>query len=342
MALVILFWLQWRLTLLTFVLLPVLGILVTQFSNRLRKWGKLMQTRIGDITSRLQETLLGIREVQAFCAEKREFDAFDEVNLDNLRVNMKATKYVALTNPVVETFLASGMCVVIWYGSSLVLKGQLSAGQLINFLTVLGMLFQPIRKLTDVNNLFKQSLGAFERIFAILDEPITIRNVENPIRLESPRGAVEFAHVTFRYEEAADFHIEGLELVVEPGQVVAFVGPSGAGKSTLVNLIPRFYDPQGGEIRIDGVDARRLDLAQLRSLFGIVPQETILFSGTLGENVAYGRPDAKEEEIWQAVADANAEDFVRKLPRDSTRRSENGGFASRAASASASPSPGTC
>jgi subfamily B ATP-binding cassette protein MsbA len=311
----VMFWVQFRLALLTFLILPVLSMAVRRFSNRLRAIGSQMQARLGDIATATHESVMGMKEIQSFGMEELTIDRFSRINEDNYRVNMKATKYGALTQPVVELFHAFGIGLVIWYGSVFVIDRTITPGQLMEFLACLGMIFHPIKTLTDVHNFLRQSEGAAERIFELLDHPVEIVSKPGAATISRVTGSVRYDRVSFWYEDPDRPVVRDFELEVEPGQVVALVGHSGAGKSTLVNLLPRFYDVREGRITIDGQDIRAVDLASLRSHIGLVPQETILFAGTIGDNIRFGRQEATPDEIRRAAADANALDFVLRLAR---------------------------
>jgi len=303
-----------QLTLSIVLITPPMALAIRFISQRLRRIGTAIQTRLGDINANLQETILGIREIKAFVAERREAARFEEINRDNLRMNLKGAKYQSINNPVLEILVALAMSLVLWLGAQRVLRGELTEGEFLTYLAVLGQLFDPMKRLVDVYNNIKLSLAAFDRIFDFLDEPITIADRSDAETLPSCTGQVTFERVSFRYDDATPPVLSDISLVAEPGKVVALVGPSGAGKSTLVNLIPRFYDVTDGRILVDGRDVRDVTLDSLRRHFGIVPQETILFSGSVRDNLTLGRPDATDEEIERAVRDANALDFITALP----------------------------
>jgi subfamily B ATP-binding cassette protein MsbA len=314
-CLAMMFWLEWRLAAFTIVLLPVISWVVRLFSEKLRAVGILMQSRVGDLSATFAETVGGIREIQAFGAEEQELERFRKVNQASFKAFMKGTKYTSLTSPIVELFHAAGMVMVIWLGARAVIAESLTVGQLVQFLACLGIMFHPLRTLTEIQAAIKQAVGAAERVFQLLDEPVLIRNRLGARPLASLEGRVEYRGVTFRYgAEDSPTVLSNIDLVVQPGQVAALVGRSGSGKSTFVNLLPRFYDVTEGSIALDGVDIRDIELRSLRGFFGIVPQETFLFSGTIEENIAFGRPGATSEQIRQAALDANAGEFIERLP----------------------------
>ena len=306
-----------ELTLSIFLIAPPVALAVRFISGRLRRIGKVIQTRLGDINSMLQETILGIREIKAFVAEKRETDRFSLINDDNLKMNLKGAKYKAINSPVLEMLVALAMSLVLWLGAQRVINGELSTGNFITYLAVLGQMFDPLRKLTDVFNNVKLSLAAFDRIFNFLDEPVTIADAPGAKDLSESqcKGNVTFEAVSFSYDSSQESKVlDSIDIQARAGNVIAIVGPSGAGKSTLVNLIPRFYEVTEGRVLIDGRDIRDVKLKSLRSHIGLVPQETILFSGTVRENISLGKPNATQEEVESAARDANAHDFIVALP----------------------------
>lgn len=308
-------WLSPSLTLTIVLIVPPLYLLIRFISGRLRHIGRQIQTHLGDINSILQETILGIREIMAFCAEDKSAERFEAINRGNLTMNLKGAKYNSINTPALEFLIACAMALVLFIGGRRVLAGELTTGWFLGYLAVLGQLFDPMKRLVDVFNNIKLSIAAFDRVFEFLDEPVTIADKTGATAFDTCRGRVEFRDVTFSYSDAGETVVlQGISFVAEPGRVVAFVGPSGAGKSTLVNLVPRFYDVRGGTVLIDGQDVRDMTVASLRSHFGIVPQETILFSGTVAENIVLGRPEASRDEVEAAARAANAHGFISELP----------------------------
>ena len=311
----VMFYIQWRLAIATFVTLPLLSFAVRKFSQRLRAIGLQMQNRIGDIAAVTHETVEGMREIQSFGMESFTAQRFDVINDDNYVINMKETKYNALTQPVVELFHALGIGMVIWYGSSFVISKTITPGQLMEFLACLGMIFHPIKTLTDVSNTVAKASAAGDRIFELLDTPVEIESRPNAIKVERLSGGVVFENVSFWYEDATRPVVRCMDLTIQPGEIVAIVGPTGAGKTTLVHLLPRFYDVREGRILVDGHDVRDLELANLRSHFAMVPQETVLFATTIAENIRFGRPSASDEEVRDAARAANACKFIDRMPQ---------------------------
>lgn len=306
--------LHWRLTLLCIIIVPLVSITIKYFGRKLKKSGHMMQERIADVTSHLQETIGGIRVVKSFFREDYEIARFRQINQASFGAAMKAARQSSQLSPIVEFIAAIAVTAIIWYGGWSVIDGELTAGELIAFLIYAINLANPVRRLSALYGDIQRSMAAGERVFALLDETLDIREKADAIALPVLRGDVVFDAVHFRYEPSKEV-LSGISFHAEPGQKIALVGPSGSGKSTIANLIPRFYDVTAGAIKIDGHDIRDVTLASLREQIGIVPQDTALFNTTIEENIRYGRLDATYEEVAAAVRAANAEEFVRQLPQ---------------------------
>ena len=305
------FYLDWKLAIFIFIFIPILGLLVRWLSKRLRRAGQMLQAKVGDISALIQESVVGIKIVKAFRMEEQRHQFFEREATDNFRFSMKSVKYSALNSPVVELADAVGVALMIYFGSMGVIEGRLSAGELIGFLTSLGLLFHPIKKLTNGNAMIQQSVGAIQRVFEILDEPAEQIGHVNKIPTEV-RAALKFENLSFQFDESA-WVLQDINLEVSAGQTVALVGPSGGGKTSLVNLIPRFYPWQKGAIYLDGYKVDEFDLFEYRKLFGIVPQETVLFKGSILENIRFAKPEATDAEVESACVAANAHEFISKL-----------------------------
>ena len=306
--------LHWRLRLLCIIIVPLFSITIKYFGRKLKKSGHMMQERIADVTSHLQETIGGIRVVKSFFREDYEIARFRQINQASFGAAMKAARQSSQLSPIVEFIAAIAVTAIIWYGGWSVIDGELTAGELIAFLIYAINLANPVRRLSALYGDIQRSMAAGERVFALLDETPDIREKADAIALPVLRGDVVFDAVHFRYEPSKEV-LSGISFHAEPGQKIALVGPSGSGKSTIANLIPRFYDVTAGAIKIDGHDIRDVTLASLREQIGIVPQDTALFNTTIEENIRYGRLDATAEEVAAAVRAANAEEFVRQLPQ---------------------------
>lgn len=307
-----LFYLNWRLSLVTFIVFAGTALAVNLYGHRIRRITIVIQERMADITATLQETLSGIRVVKAFSLEERVQRRFTRENEQSFRDNMRSVKMTATLIPAVDFLVALGMTAVVWIGGREAIRGALNPGDFIAFLAYLAMAINPVGTLTRTYSMLQQALAAGDRIFRVLDEPAEVHQAPGALKIDHMAGAVRFRGVVFSYDPDRPV-LRGIDLAVEPGETVALVGPSGAGKSTLVNLLPRFYDPDQGAIEIDGIDIRRATIRSLRRHIGLVPQETVLFGVSVRENIAYGRPDASEDEIREAAHGANAAEFISTL-----------------------------
>lgn len=305
--------LDWKLTLVTLVIVPVVLGIINIFGKRLRLAGHDVQGRIADITSLLQETISGIRVVRSFSRESHEVKRFENENQRNFRAVMRATKLTSLLSPMVEFSAAIAVTVILWYGGYSVVTGVISAGSLIAFLIYAINLSNPVKRLSQVYGNIQKAMAAGDRVFAILDTEPTVKEKPNAKPLPEVTGQVEFDHVSFSYDGEKNA-ITDLNLNVDPGQIIAIVGPSGAGKTTVANLLPRFYDVTEGALRIDGTDVRDVTFQSLREQIGLVPQDTMLFNATVKDNILYGRLDATDDEVYAAAKAANALEFIDKLP----------------------------
>lgn len=306
-------WLDWKLTLFTFCTFPVVLWFMDFFGKKIRRNGGRIQECTAELTSVLQEVVSSARVVKSFVREDYEIKRFDAQNMTNFYANMKNIKLNALLTPTVELVAAIGVTVVMWYGGMSVINGTITAGSLIAFLVYAVNIANPIKRLTRVVSSIQQALAAGERVFGILDLEENIKELPSAKLLPPVQGYVEFKHVDFAYNKDEQV-IEDLSFKVNRGQIVAIVGPSGAGKSTIASLLPRFYDVTNGSIVIDGEDIRNVTLNSLREQVGIVPQETLLFNGSVYDNILYGRLDATKEEVEAAAKAANAHDFIMGLP----------------------------
>ena len=311
-SVVAMIYLDWRLTLFTVCTFPVVLWFMEFFGKKIRKTGGRIQECTADITSVLQESVASARVIKSFVREDYEVDRFDVENRANFRANMKNAQLMATLTPVVELVAAIGVTMIIWYGGNNVINGTITAGSLVAFLTYAVNISNPIKRLTRVIGNIQKALAAAQRVFMIIDMPEEIAESRDAKQLPEVSGKVEFQNVSFAYDDKGNV-ITDLSFTVEPGEVIAIVGPSGAGKSTIANLLPRFYDVNKGDIKIDGHSVREVTLDSLREQVGIVPQETMLFNGSVYNNILYGRLDATKEEIEAAAKAANAHDFIMQL-----------------------------
>ena len=307
-------YLDWKLTLFTILTFPIVLYFMNFFGKKIRRSGGQIQEATADITSVLQESVASARVVKSFVREKYEIARFDKENAANLAANLKNARYMATLTPTIEFVAALGVTLILWYGGNNVIAGETTAGSLVAFLAYAVNISNPIKRITRTSGHIQKALAAAQRVFDVLDLPEEVQDLPDAGALPAVTGSVAFEHVTFSYN-TGDEIIHDLSFTVKPGQAVGLVGPSGAGKSTIASLLPRFYDCDSGIIRIDGTDIRHVTLDSLRNQVGIVPQETILFNGSVYDNILYGRLDATKEEIEAAAKAANAHEFIMKLPQ---------------------------
>ena len=313
-SIVMMLYLDWKLTLLTLVVIPVVGQAMKIFGRKIKRNGTVIQERMADITSLLQESISSIRVVKSFVREKYEIERFSKQNQLNFQAAMKNVQLNSMLTPTVEFLAAISVTFIVWFGGYEVLNDEMTAGALVAFLTYAVNLANPVKRLSRVYGNLQRAMAAVDRVFAVIDLKETITDKPDAKALPETKGEVSISNVTFEYKKGVPA-LSDISLEVKPGQMIAFVGPSGAGKSTIANLIPRFYEVTSGKIAIDGHDIRDVTLASLREQIGIVPQETMLFSTTVRENIRYGRLDATDEEVEAAAKAANADSFIKELPQ---------------------------
>lgn len=312
----ILYW-NWKLTLISLLVLPFMALAINRIGSGMRRLSQLLQIRLSDVASVVQETLSTVRVVKSFGMEEHEVTRFAEVNERTYKSAMRSVKRNAAMGPTLELIGVCSIAFVLWCGGHMVVpdgaKGGFEASTLIGFLLALEKIATAVRELGRFDTVYHQTMAGAQRIFDVLDEVPAIQDKPDAVVFDSIAGLVEFRNVSFSYNTGEPV-LDGISFTAEPGQQVALVGPSGAGKSTIANLIPRFYDVTGGAVLVDERDVRDVTLNSLRRQIGIVPQETMLFSTTIRENIAYGKMDATDEEIMEAAKAANAHDFISKLP----------------------------
>lgn len=309
----VMLYLNWRFTLIALSVAPPLFLVVYTFTRRIKQASRAVRKKEGEIVSILEEVLTSIRVVKAFTREDYEEERLAQESLESVQMGLRARSVKSKLAPIVEIIVAGGTCVVLWYGASLVLSGQLTSGALLVFLLYLSKMYKPMRELSKMTDTISKAVVGFERIGEVLETERQVRNIPRAIDAPRFKGNIEFRHVSFTYGEGRPV-LKDIDLSIEAGQVAALVGPTGAGKTTIVSLIPRFYDPQSGSVRIDGFDVRRFRIKSLRRQISFVLQESLLFHAPIWENIAYGRPEANRDDIVRAAKLADAHEFIEKLP----------------------------
>ncbi len=308
----VVFYRNWKLAIIACLIFPLAIIPIKEFGKRLRKFSRKSQQRMGSLTSFLHETIVGNRIVKAFNMEEYEKQRFAQENEKFFKTVLKRVKIRAISHPIMELLGGIGVAAIIWVGGYSVIRGDSTPGTFFSFLTALLMLYAPIRDLSKVNLEVQEGLAAASRVYEILDKQSDIKEDEDAIPLPPISKGIEFRNVSFRYGK--ETVLNNISLYVPVGEILAIVGMSGAGKTSLVNLLPRFYDVEQGQILIDGIDIRKVTLKSLRDQIGLVTQQTILFNDTVRNNISYGSPKRSDEEIIEAAKAANAHEFILRLP----------------------------
>jgi ATP-binding cassette, subfamily B, bacterial len=309
---VVMFFLNWRFTLIALAVAPVLFLVIYDYTRRIKKASREVRKKEGEIVSVVQEVLSSIRVVKAFAREDYEQRRLEEESLESLETTLRARSLKAKLLPLVEIIVAVGTCAVLWFGSRLVLRGRLEPGSLVVFILYLGKMYKPMQDLSKMTDTFSKAMVGWERIQEVLQTEQQVRDMPGARRAPPLKGTIEFQNVSFAYDKSQPV-LRDVSFNIQAGQVAAFVGPTGAGKTTIISLVPRFYDPNSGVIRLDGLDVRRLTQDSIRRQISFVLQETILFHAPLWKNIAYGKPDATRAEILRAAEMALAHEFIEKM-----------------------------
>ncbi|MGD8298668.1 MAG: ABC transporter ATP-binding protein, partial [Desulfobacterales bacterium] len=310
---IILFVLDYRLAALVVIPVPILALALRHYNTKIRPVYRGVRARLGNINAKLQDNLSGIQVIQAFAREDLEHKRFAAESERYYDARVKGIRYWSVFFPIIKFVSAMGAVAVLGVGAVMVVNGQLTLGTLVAFLAYITSFYEPINRLTEVDNIFQEAIAAGERIFELLDETTEVKDAPNAMDLPAIRGEMTFDGVTFRYG-TGDRVLTAISFKMEPGEMVALVGPSGAGKTSIANLICRFYDPIQGNVTVDGHNLRDIKLASLRRQVAVVLQDSFLFNNTVAQNLLYGKPDATEDELIAAARTANADDFITKLP----------------------------
>ncbi len=307
---------DWKLSLISLVVFPVVAFLTVRLGRRIRRTTRQAQDMAAGLTQILQETISGHQVVKSFGAEDYESKRFRLASQRLKAGNLRYVAQQALASPIIEFFGAVTIVLLLTFARLQVKSATMTAGKFTGFVLALVMLYEPIKRLTGIHNIFQQGIGAALKVFEYLDRQRDVMDKPTALRLSRFEKSIRFENARFSYPAVPErIVLDGINLEVKVGEIVALVGPSGAGKTTLANLVPRFYDVTGGAVRIDGKDVRDIRLSSLRESISIVAQDTFLFNDTVFDNIAYGRPDAKEEDVYDAAKTALAEEFVRRLPK---------------------------
>ncbi len=312
-AVMVMVWLNWRLTLFIIGLVPVVILVGFGFGFYLRRISTQVQDEVAESTVVAEESFQGIREVKSFVRESYETERYNDVVLRAFAAALRLLRIRSIFGPLMGFLVFSGLALILWFGGREVLAERLSGGELIAFLIYGLTVAGSFASLVGLYTQFQEAIGATKRVFQLLDTESNVQDSPSAVEMNQVEGSIRFDNVTFAYDDRVNV-LQNIQLDVAPGEIIALVGPSGAGKSTLFNLIPRFYDPVEGTIAVDGYDLKKVTKASLRKHIGIVPQDTLLFGGTIRENILYGRLDASEDEMMKAARDANAHEFIMQLP----------------------------
>ncbi len=305
---------NWKLAAVSMIVVPLSVVTMARMGKRLRNLATRGQERMGDMASTLQETLAGIRMVKSFGREEEEAKRFRLSNDAFIHTTMKAIQVSSLGSSHMEVIGVLGVAGIIWYGGYLVIHDEMTPGAFFSFLAAMFMAYTPIRRLSGANNTVQQALAAAERVFDVLDLPTEPEANGGQTDLPAISRSLEFRQVAFQYEGQGEPALSGIDLTIRAGEIIAFVGSSGSGKTTLVSLLPRFYDPTGGQILIDGVDLQTCSLRSVRGQIGIVSQEVVLFDDTVRNNIGYGRQGATPDDVMRAAQLAYAHEFIVRMP----------------------------
>ena len=309
----VMFYRNWHFTLISLSIAPVLFMVVYYFTRRIKKASRAVRKKESELVSTVEEVLSSIRLVKAFARESYEERRFERQSLDNVETALVARGIKMKLAPLVDVIVATGTCLMLAYGARLVMAGELTAGDLVVFLSYLGKMYKPMRDLSKMSDTVSKAGVGLERIREIMGTESAVRDMPHARRAKAFKGNIEFDNVSFGYGPEQSI-LKNVSFKIAPGQVAAFVGPTGGGKTTIINLVARFYDPVSGSVKIDGTDIRGFTIKSIRDQISFVLQDTVLFHTPIWENIAYGRPEATRAEIIRAAELANAHEFIEKMP----------------------------
>src|SRR5215468_3419683 len=309
----VMFYLDWRFTLMALLVAPVLFLVVFTYTRRIKAASRAVRKKESELLSRVAEVVSSIHVVQAFAREDYEEKRFESESVENVQLAVQAKALKAKLSPITEVIVAVGTSLVLWYGARRVLSGELSVGVLIVFLLYLSKMYKPMRDLSKMSDTVSKAVVARERMLEVLTLDSRVHDLPKARPAPRFKGRIEFCHVTFAYDNGPTV-LNDVNIRIESGQFAAIVGPSGTGKTTMVSLIPRFYDPVSGDVRIDGTDIRKYTLKSLRDQISLILQDTLLFRATIRDNIAYGRPTASFGDVRRAAELANAHEFIENMP----------------------------
>jgi len=309
----IMLYMNWRLSLITFSVIPVMVVFLYFWSRRVRTVYRETRKTIASVSAKMEESVSGMKEIQSYNREGQTREEFQQINRSNMEANVQAGQIMSAFWPAVQVFTAVGNFLVLWFGGAAVMMGELSVGVLFGFMSYMSRFFMPIQDLSAFWNETQSALAAAERVFGIMDTPITVTDSPDAVKLPRIEGRIAYEDLTFGYEPGQTV-LNKINLVIEPNSTVALVGPTGVGKTTMINLLYRFYDPDEGRITVDRYDLQRVKLASLRRQMAVVLQDNFLFSASIMENIRYGRLDASDEEIIEVSKAVGAHEFIEKLP----------------------------
>ena len=305
----VMFYMNWRFTLIALSVAPFLFGIVYTYTRRIKKAAREVRKKESEIVSIIEEVLGSIRVVKAFSREDYEVRRLDEESLEGVEIALRARSLKAKLAPIVQIIVAIGTCLVLWFGGRL----EVTSGTLVVFILYLGKMYKPMQELSKMTDSYSKAVVGYERIQEVLETEKEVKDLPKSKPAPRLKGKIEFDHVSFAYSPESPI-LKDVSFTIEPGQVAAFVGPTGAGKTTVISLIPRFYDPISGSVKIDGMDVRKFRQHSLRQQISFVLQETVLFHGPIWQNIAYGKPEARRAEIIRAAELANATEFIEKMP----------------------------